>query len=117
MSKKWVVILTLLIAWKVQAETFTNRATVVTQDGELIDGAIVYVLSIERQGAEYMVHRFCVLEVDRWHEYRLSYDTGSGADVIHVPYQVLDIAEAETNKVLENKYHFYKPQLWLLGVW
>lgn len=99
------------------ADTFTNRAVIITQDGELKNGEVVYVVSIEKKGENYMVNRFCFLEIDRWHECRLTYDTPSGSDVIHVPHNILDIAEEEVNRQAAGKYSFYKPQVWTIGVW
>lgn len=115
MKRLWVVIFFTMFA-PVFADTFTSRATVVTQDGELSTGQVVYLVSIERAGAEYMIHRFCILAVDKYREYRFVYDTPSGSDVIHVPQNVIDIADEKTNRMLEEKYHFYKPQLFVVGV-
>lgn len=115
MKRLWVIIFFTMFA-PVFADTFTSRATVVTQDGELSTGQVVYLVSIERAGAEYMVHRFCILAVDKYREYRFVYDTPSGSDVIHVPQNVIDIADEKTNRMLEEKYHFYKPQVFVVGV-
>lgn len=115
--RKFLIALTLILtASTLHADIYTKQAVVVTQDGDLTEGQVVYVVSIERKGAVYMVHRFCVLEIDRYHEYKFTWESREGGGVIHVPHNVLDIAGTEINREVEEKYHFYRPQVWTIGI-
>lgn len=88
------------------ADLYSNKAVIVTQDGDLITGQIVYVVGVEKKNAFLMVHRFCILQVDKYHEYSLTYGTLEKSETIHIPFNILNIANYKINKQVEEKYHF-----------
>lgn len=114
--KLMMLVLVTAVSCLCNAETYTNWIKIITQDSDLNDGAIVYVLSIEKEGYDYPVNRFAVMRKKSWSHCTFMYDTPSGSDVIHVPMHILDIADETTNMKFEIDYHFYKPQAWMIGV-
>lgn len=111
-----LILLTVTVSVFCNADTYTNWIKIITQDCDLSDGALVYILSIEKEGYDYPLNRFAIMNKKSWSHCTFSYKTPSGADVIHVPMHVLDIADEVTNLKFEIDYHFYKPQVWMIGV-
>ena len=111
-----LILLTVAVSSLCKADTYTNWIKIITQDSYLSDGALVYILSIEKEGYDYPLNIFAIMNKKSWSHCTFSYNTPSGSDVIHVPLHILDIADEATNMKFEIDYHFYKPQAWMIGV-
>ena len=96
------------------ADLYSNKAIVVTQDSELLNGEVVYVVAIEKRNAFLIIHRFCILQIEN-NEYKFTYNTVKTSETIHIPYNILNIANYKVNEKFEQKYNFYKPQVWTIG--